>query len=158
MAWTDIVNFVFKEVPTFNKMNAILENIKVHNHKGTNQGTRIDNQLAPATVPAPSSGTVVMTGSPVLVQSFTVPTSGGRNATFHMLCTQTGPNIVTWTFDGVVGNLVPQTFKGFQPTTTSQSYYVAMPLGPIATAGLLNIYASGVATTNSVACRAWVSN
>jgi hypothetical protein len=157
MAWTDIVNFVFKEVPTFTKMNAILENIKVHNHKGTNQGVRIDNQLSPATVPAPSSGTVSLTGGVDLIQSLAVPVSGGRNCTLHVWCTQTGANIVTWSFTGTVGALVPSGFKGIQPTTTSQSYYIAIPIGPVAVAGNLEIRASSAAGI-SVAVRAWVSN
>lgn len=158
MSWASIANFVFKEVPTFTKMNQILENLKVHNHAGANQGLRIDTQLAPATVPAPNQGTVTfVSATPVQVATVAVPATP-RNASLKLLITQTGANIVTWTFTGVVGATVPaQPIKGFQPTTTSQSYFFEIPMGPVPVAGDINIIAQGT-TGNSVAVRAWVSN
>lgn len=159
MAWAAIANFVFKEVPTFTKMNQILENLKTHNHKGTDQGLRIDNQLAPASAPAPGQGTVTLpNASPNQVATLTAVPATVRNATLHMLVTQTGNNQVTWTFTGTVGALVPTGgMKSFAPPLSGTWYYFAIPLGPIAAAGDINILAASVAGT-AVNVRCWVSN
>lgn len=158
MAWAAVANFVFKEVVPFTKLNQILENLKVHNHKGTSQGGRIDNQLSPVTVPAPIQGTVTLPNTSAnQVATLAVPVTD-RNATLHVMATQTGANVVTWTFSGTVGAQVPTSgHKGFQPTTTSQTQYFAFPIGPVPVAGNIDILAQSAAGV-AVAVRAWVSN
>lgn len=150
MPFSDIADFVFKEIPTFTKLNQWLTNLREHNHKGANQGYRI-GQIAGAIPPA-FSGAIGLTTSPTVVATITINPSA-REVTLMAEYFLTGTAAVNFTFDTLSGNI-----RRPGAAVASTSDFWVKPIGPVVSTTVVQISAALASGTGSITPKVWATN